>query len=564
VLINYLLGGWVKKGKRKWKSLAVDQVLNSTRPTSSWADEAEEQLEGDMFRQAIDPSILPTAPRASRGSDVDEAKVPHSGPFQAYMSNIPYDMNEDDLVSFFQDLNIKEVRLPKDDKGGGNRASKGYGYVEFEDRTSLIAALNLTQTMLKGRPIQIELSTNNDPGRSGSRPGGRSMMRDSMSSMGGGPDSSSSNWRSGPRQDGFGDRNFDRGSGGGGGYGGRRDYGGSGFGRDEPRSFRDEPRSFRDEPRSFRDEPRSFRDEPRSFGDRDRFRDERGGGGGFNRDDNRGFSDRGFGRDRDRNFRDDRDDRGFGGSPFNSRGFDDRKDRDGGGSGRYQPRRDMGSFDRPERNDRDSGGDEPRTRPKLVLLPKGTNPVPESAAPARSASIFGEAKPVDTSAKEREIEERLRRNEGLSGDKSKGLPSRGGPREKEGGGRLDRDRDGSGSEKKESAWGRKGPSSINNGRETPEEDNHRPASPEKEWSRGQPPDNRHSEKGKGGSGSIQKGGSDRGRPRDSEKQSHKVREPRGSIEDIDKMPKLQESKGPVFAVSSKFSALGTEDDVVND
>lgn len=66
--------------------------------------------------------------------------------------------------------------------------------------------------------------------------------------------------------------------------------------------------------------------------------------------------------------------------------------------------------------------DQPRSRPKLVLAPR-TKPLedqapvsntaessaePVTTAPAQpAASIFGSAKPVDTSQREREIEERL-------------------------------------------------------------------------------------------------------------------------------------------------------------
>ena len=57
--------------------------------------------------------------------------------------------------------------------------------------------------------------------------------------------------------------------------------------------------------------------------------------------------------------------------------------------------------------------DAPRDRPRLQLKPRtkapDAKPEEKSAAPAaeRSASIFGSARPVDTAAKEREIEERL-------------------------------------------------------------------------------------------------------------------------------------------------------------
>lgn len=70
---------------------------------------------------------------------------------------------------------------------------------------------------------------------------------------------------------------------------------------------------------------------------------------------------------------------------------------------------------------------EQRSRQKLNLQPR-TKPLEEVAAPqppagvdnppvtgSTSASIFGGAKPVDTAAREREIEERLARERGIDG-----------------------------------------------------------------------------------------------------------------------------------------------------
>lgn len=58
----------------------------------------------------------------------------------------------------------------------------------------------------------------------------------------------------------------------------------------------------------------------------------------------------------------------------------------------------------------------PTQRPKLNLKPRSAPKEEEtSAAPAaqssRAASIFGEAKPVDTAAREREVEERLQKEQ---------------------------------------------------------------------------------------------------------------------------------------------------------
>lgn len=53
---------------------------------------------------------------------------------------------------------------------------------------------------------------------------------------------------------------------------------------------------------------------------------------------------------------------------------------------------------------------EPRSRPRLILQPR-TKPE-EPAAPTPQSSIFGGAKPVDTAAREKEIEERLEKEKG--------------------------------------------------------------------------------------------------------------------------------------------------------
>lgn len=79
---------------------------------------------------------LPTAPRASRDPDYDDKSIPEEGPYTAYISNLPYDIEEADIILFFEEMNIANIRLPKE----ANK-QKGYGYVEFKDRQSLKAAM---------------------------------------------------------------------------------------------------------------------------------------------------------------------------------------------------------------------------------------------------------------------------------------------------------------------------------------------------------------------------------------------------------------------------------------
>lgn len=49
---------------------------------------------------------LPTAPKASRATGIDDSKIPTIPPFQAYISNIPYDLEEEDLADVFKNLKV--------------------------------------------------------------------------------------------------------------------------------------------------------------------------------------------------------------------------------------------------------------------------------------------------------------------------------------------------------------------------------------------------------------------------------------------------------------------------
>lgn len=61
---------------------------------------------------------LPAAPRAARVADIDE-KIPKNPPFVAYLSNLSYEVEENDISEFFKELSVSnkvefvKVRLCK-------------------------------------------------------------------------------------------------------------------------------------------------------------------------------------------------------------------------------------------------------------------------------------------------------------------------------------------------------------------------------------------------------------------------------------------------------------------
>jgi len=400
-----------KKGKKsgKGKTVSLNDFLAKENnnagdvtqtvvvPKSSWADEVDDY----EAPRASEKIVLPSAPRASLGPNISDDRIPKEPPFTAYLANLSYDINPEDVYDFFGKLKINNVRLLRDGDQETGRL-KGYGYADFGDRESLIEALSMNDQLLKNRKLRIDISTNagsgGDRGNRGDRFNNRNDNRYNNRDDDG-EDRTQGDWRSGPAP-----------------------------------AFRDDDRDRRDR----YDPPR----DRGGFGDRGGYDNDRrdnrgygfGGDRGYDRRDNRGGG--GFDRDRrdgggfDRDRRDgggyDRDRRDGGGYDRDRRdgGGYDRDRRDGGGynrrdGGGYDRRDDRGGYDR--RDDRGGGynrdrrsaerdgDDTPKERPRLQLQ-KRTAPV-EPAPASASSAIFGGAKPVDTAKKEREIEEKLQKQQ---------------------------------------------------------------------------------------------------------------------------------------------------------
>lgn len=509
-----------KKGKKsKGKTVALHDFLADSPgglpsiplKSANWADDIEDEHDGYMARSSKEPVILPTAPRAAREPGFNEENIPTSPPFVAYVSNLPYDIVEADLTDFFSGLNISNMRLPKE-----SNKLKGYGYVEFDDRQSLIDALNLTDSTLQSRRIRIEISNSSNDERRGGRMG-RDNRRD-----GGFDDSDQRNfsdWRSGPRDESSSDSDRYRGRGG---YENRD--------RDRDRKEEDTDNT----PGAWRvgggDKGRpSFRDR----GSDDREKD----WGGSRYGGERGSRDR----DGDRN-----------------------RDRDRGSS--YGNRRNYGGDSNWERGRTQDS--ERRTRPKLLLQPR-TKPVeqiivkeeiekpeepitppPVATAPVPAVNIFGAAKPVDTAAKEREIEERLNKAESKAKEES------------------DQDKRNS---KEGGAWGKRN----GEGREEKEkpklrwrseDDRGKPS--ERRTERQNPSSRPEQQRGDSRPPMTSRGGlSSRGPARQPDARQpppDRERKDRDRDEDeISRMPKAREEQAPNFAASNKYSMLTDDMDPDN-
>lgn len=159
--------------------------------------------------------VLPTAPRASLGPNISDDRIPKHPPFTAYIANLSYEIEDEDVYKFFGNLNVTNIRLQREGEGDKARL-KGYGYADFGDRNSLIEALSMHEQMLKNRKIKIDISNSSNERSSFDRRGGGRM--DNRRHDDDGEDRTAGDWRSGGglpafRDDDRGHDRYDRGGG---------------------------------------------------------------------------------------------------------------------------------------------------------------------------------------------------------------------------------------------------------------------------------------------------------------------------------------------------------------
>ncbi|XP_035910832.1 eukaryotic translation initiation factor 4B-like isoform X3 [Anopheles stephensi] len=339
---------------------ALNQVQVAVPVKLDWGDDGDDDDDDRVVRTQV--IALPTAPRASR--ILNDDSIPQNPPYSIYVSNLPYDINENDLYDIFENVEIVSMTLPRDDSETWRL--RGFGNIEFATRNDLMAVLAMPEPMVRNRRIRIGLFHENDTKR-------RNNRYDNFSSGDSERPSSGGNWRDRPESASRPTMDRDRDGG-----GMRRPYssGGGGYGRD--RDDRERPSAGDSGNNNWRSTERP----PSRNYDRDR-----DSGNGFRRaPDGRG--------------------------PVGN-----------GGGMRREP-------------------EAPMERPKLVLQPR-TLPLPElpkprpthsddegernvgngkheepaeeppkpKPTPVPAAKVFGDAKPVDTAAREREIEERLQQEE---------------------------------------------------------------------------------------------------------------------------------------------------------
>ncbi|CAG2119418.1 unnamed protein product, partial [Medioppia subpectinata] len=167
-------------------------VVHTTKPKLDWADMVDDLELDDKFtlnyKKEPNKVLLPSAPKATRGPDIDMTRVPSDPPFKAYLGNLPYDVTDQEITRYFGKLSIIDVRLPL-----YNGRQRGFAYAEFENRESLVDALAKNGDMFRNRQLKVGLPGDNADGSSGGREG--RPEREERT------DRTAGDWRTAPREE---------------------------------------------------------------------------------------------------------------------------------------------------------------------------------------------------------------------------------------------------------------------------------------------------------------------------------------------------------------------------
>lgn len=124
-------------------------------PSGAFGGSADDRRRPGRFFDA------PRGPAGPAGPVViDQTRLPSCPPYTAFVGNLPFDITEADLRTFFQMRDISSsaivsVSLPRD----AENKPRGFGYVEFssvEDLTRALLASN--QFQIRNRYIRVDFS----------------------------------------------------------------------------------------------------------------------------------------------------------------------------------------------------------------------------------------------------------------------------------------------------------------------------------------------------------------------------------------------------------------------
>ncbi|KAI0297298.1 hypothetical protein B0F90DRAFT_1740869 [Multifurca ochricompacta] len=149
-----------KMAPKKGQKMSLNEFLGDTT-LGSWADEMDalptapagrDEDRGD--RRGMRDDFSSTRPDRQAYPPREDLPLPTQPPYTAFVGNLAFDLTERDLETFFDGLKTKSVKVIKDRE----ERPKGFGYVEFEELDDLKGALTKTGATLSGRTVRVSVA----------------------------------------------------------------------------------------------------------------------------------------------------------------------------------------------------------------------------------------------------------------------------------------------------------------------------------------------------------------------------------------------------------------------
>ncbi|KEF55536.1 uncharacterized protein A1O9_08286 [Exophiala aquamarina CBS 119918] len=161
---------WDFPAGRKWVLTrwicAHGNLADALTDYGSWADEMEDMpLPSSDSRPSYGGdrrNFSSNAPSGDRFSDRrdgypprEQLPLPTQPPYTAHLANLSFDATQGDVNDFFSECQVTNVRIVEDKL---DRKPKGFGYVEFATLDGLKNALALSGNNLAGRQVRVSVA----------------------------------------------------------------------------------------------------------------------------------------------------------------------------------------------------------------------------------------------------------------------------------------------------------------------------------------------------------------------------------------------------------------------
>lgn len=130
-----------------------ESPLSTTFASDKYGNDREDSFRGDTTSSWRDFSRRSTPSETSISGSPSLEKISDHPPYVAFVGNLPFNIEVNELERVFSPLTIGNVRIPK-----FQGKPKGFAYLEFSSAEDLKRALGKHGSLIQGRPIKMDVA----------------------------------------------------------------------------------------------------------------------------------------------------------------------------------------------------------------------------------------------------------------------------------------------------------------------------------------------------------------------------------------------------------------------